>query len=287
VDDREARELVGRVEERLAEVELLDEPARGTALAAVQALLDLYGEGLGRIVDGVAPAGGAGAPAPLLGDELVSHLLLLHDLHPVSVEERVAEALDQVRPYLASHGGDVTLLGIEGDTARLALQGSCSGCPASSMTLRLAVEDAIRRTAPEIERVEAEGVGEAPARIARAAGASAPGASPASDGTWSVAGTTAQLTRGGARVRDVAGEPVIFAAWDGDLYAYRPTCPACGGTLAWDGAGPELACEACANRYDARRAGRCVDDPQLFAEPIPLLTSETGVVRVALSTAAA
>ena len=45
-------------------------------------------------------------------DELVAHLLLLHGLHPVPVRERVLGALDEVRPYLATHGGGVELLDV-------------------------------------------------------------------------------------------------------------------------------------------------------------------------------
>jgi Fe-S cluster biogenesis protein NfuA len=90
------------------------------------------------------------------GDELVEHLLFLHGLHPVAIEERVAGALDEVRPYLDSHGGDVRLLGIQDGVVRLELQGSCSGCPSSAVTLRHGIEEAIYRAAPDVERIEAE-----------------------------------------------------------------------------------------------------------------------------------
>ena len=89
-------------------------------------------------------------------DELVGHLLLLHGLHPVPLAERVTGALEEVRPYLGSHGGDVELLAVEAGVARLRLKGSCSGCPSSTVTLRSAVEDAIRRAAPDIEEIVAE-----------------------------------------------------------------------------------------------------------------------------------
>jgi hypothetical protein len=115
MDDRQARECVARIEALLEEVEGL--PA---AVELVQGLLDLYGEGLGRIV-----ASDPTLVARLDGDEVVTHLLLLHGLHPVPLEERVVGALDEVRPYLASHGGGVELLGVEEGVVRLRLQGSC------------------------------------------------------------------------------------------------------------------------------------------------------------------
>jgi Fe-S cluster biogenesis protein NfuA len=95
----------------------------------------------------------------LLEDELVTHLLILHDLHPLDLATRVEQALDEMRPYLRSHGGDAVVVGIEGAVVQLRMIGSCQGCPASALTLRDAVETAIRRVAPEIERVEEVGGG--------------------------------------------------------------------------------------------------------------------------------
>jgi Fe-S cluster biogenesis protein NfuA len=93
-------------------------------------------------------------------DELVSHLLLVHGLHPEDVETRVAQALEEVRPYLGSHGGDVELLGVADGIARVRLVGTCDGCPSSTATLRYAIEEAVAKAAPELDGVEAEGVAE-------------------------------------------------------------------------------------------------------------------------------
>jgi Fe-S cluster biogenesis protein NfuA len=60
-----------------------------------------------------------------------------------------------VRPYLESHGGNVELLGIEEGVVRLQLQGSCSGCPSSAVTLKLAVEEAIHKAAPDVTEIVA------------------------------------------------------------------------------------------------------------------------------------
>lgn len=159
LSDRAVRERVGELEGRLARLEALeDAEAREAALDAVRSLLDLYGEALARVVEHAA----AGADADRLaaafaGDELLSHLLLLHGLHPVGLEARVLGALDEVRPYLRSHGGDVELLGVDGGVAHVRLKGSCHGCPSSAVTLRLAVEEAVRRAAPELDGIDAEG----------------------------------------------------------------------------------------------------------------------------------
>lgn len=153
-----ARELIARVEHLLERLEGLPDPAaRETATEVAQALLELYGEGLGRIVEVLAERDDGTLAEALADDELVAHLLLLHGLHPVPVEERVRGALQSVLPYLESHGGNVELLGVEEGVAHLRLEGSCSGCPSSAMTLELAIEEAIFKVAPDVDEVRAEG----------------------------------------------------------------------------------------------------------------------------------
>src|SRR5262249_50281916 len=94
-------ERVERLTRRLAA--LADAEARQVAEELVGAILELYGDGLARIMEtvGHAPA----IVAPLADDPVVASLLLVHDLYPVPLEARVLEALDSVRPYMESHGG--------------------------------------------------------------------------------------------------------------------------------------------------------------------------------------
>jgi len=149
VVDAEARERVARIEAML-------EDADDAATELVAALLELYGEGLERML---ACAGDEDAMAR---DELVSHLLLLHGLHPVPLEQRVRGALDEVRPYLDAHGGDVELLAVEEGVVRLRLEGSCKGCPSSAVTLKTAIEEAVHKAAPDVEDILADGAVPAP-----------------------------------------------------------------------------------------------------------------------------
>jgi Fe-S cluster biogenesis protein NfuA/nitrite reductase/ring-hydroxylating ferredoxin subunit len=213
-------------------------------------------------------------------DELVSHLLLLHGLHPLPLEARVVAALDEVRPYLESHGGGVDLLGIDDGVVRLALQGSCHGCASSTVTLKLAIEDAIHKAAPDVERIEAEGAAApAPPPLLQLQVSDALRAPPPA---WAPAGELGDLD-GRPVVRAVAGEDVLFAALDGVPYAYRPGCPACGDPLRAAALhGAELECPGCARRYDVRHAGRCPSDAALHLEPVPLLVDGDGLVKVAL-----
>ena len=68
------------------------------------------------------------------------------------------QALDSMRPFLASHGGNVELVGVEEGVARLRLQGSCNGCPSSAATLENALKEAIEEAAPDLLGLEVEGV---------------------------------------------------------------------------------------------------------------------------------
>lgn len=291
-EQRTPQELVGRIEGLLDEIERLPDPAaRQKATEVVQALFDLYGAGLERIVDELAARDDGELASALAGDELISHLLLLHGLHPVPLEQRVIGALDEVRPYLESHGGNVDLLAVEDDTVRLLLKGSCSGCPSSTMTLKLAIENAIHKAAPEIEEVvaEEENASEAPLLQIELAPAVAPRQddSPPTDGEWMMAGGLPELAGGGLAIKRVSGQEVLFLRASGRLYGYRPSCPACEQSLhtaTLDGG--EIRCEGCGNRYDVLRAGRCLDSPQLHLEPVPLLVSDDGLVKVALPIAA-
>ena len=157
---------VARVEALLEELDgVADGPARETATALVQALLEVYGEGLARLVDHVAERDDGTLADALARDELVAPLLILHGLHPVPLERRVLGALAEVRPYLETHGGNVELLGVEEGVVRLQLQGSCSGCPSSAVTLKHAVEEAIHKAAPDVSAIVAEDAPPQPALI--------------------------------------------------------------------------------------------------------------------------
>lgn len=287
LDDQRVQEQVARMEALLGEIETLKDPtARSKAAEMVQVLLELYGEGLARMMDTVAEGEDRErAFDTFAADELISHLLLLHGLHPLDVETRVLGALDEVRPYLESHGGNVQFLGIEDGVAHLRLEGSCDGCPSSTVTLKLAIEEAIQKAAPDLEGIEAEGVAEpepAPNLVAGPTLGRKPKKPEENGASWTMVGGLPQLSGGGLLAKDVSGEPLLFVKLEDDIFAYRNLCPDCGGSLesgSLDGSG--LGCPGCERRYDVRRAGKCLDDSQLHLEPIPLLVGEDGLVKIA------
>jgi Fe-S cluster biogenesis protein NfuA len=151
---------VGERIERLLEASAASGPlAVERSEELVRLVVTLYGAGLERLLDLAYDAGALSDDLieAIAVDPALSPLLLVHGLHPYSVEERVARALDTVRPYMGSHGGDVEFLGITEDgVVMLRMLGSCDGCAATAVTLDHAVRDAIEAAAPEITGIELE-----------------------------------------------------------------------------------------------------------------------------------
>ena len=215
------RQAGARIEELLGI--LGSSGGEATAAAAeelVRLLLGLYGDGLGHIMGILDTEGPAGATVRdrMLADPLVESLLLLHDLHPLDVDARIQRALDRVRPYLGSHAGGVKYLGVGPDgVARLRLEGSCHGCPSSTVTVRLAIEGAVQDAAPEGTEVVVEGMTDPPGpallQIGRRpdAAASGPPGSPLAGATGSSGPPRPPGAAGGAPGATRPGLPVAGA----------------------------------------------------------------------------
>ena len=287
-----AEALIERVQRLTAELESTADPTvRARTDELVAAVVGLYGEGLERIFATLAEAGQAGAEvaARLADDGVVASLMLIHGLYPVALEQRVAEALASVRPYMESHGGDVELLGLEDGIARVRLVGSCDGCPASASTLELAIKQALDEAAPDLEGLVVEGVaGGAPSPAPGSGGLElpivsvAPGAADATPAWFDLDGG-ASVGEGELALARVRGIALLVARVEGSLLAFRDACAGCGeplagGTLS-DGV---LACPSCGRDYYLPRAGRSLDDDRLQLEPVPLLDDSRGA-RVALA----
>jgi Fe-S cluster biogenesis protein NfuA/nitrite reductase/ring-hydroxylating ferredoxin subunit len=267
--------------------------ARERAEELVRLVVDLYGAGLERLLEIVHDSGRLDDDLldRLAADELVAGLLAVHGLHPDDVVTRVARALESVRPYLGSHGGDVELVGLS-DQGRVTLRmlGSCDGCPSSSVTLTLAVETAIRDAAPEVTGIDVEEAPASPSVIPVTALRSRLDASVVPAGEWTAVTGLGDLAAGSVAGFAVGTVPVVGVRVGGELYAYRAPCPGCGASLA-DGtlarllggaAGDAvLRCPACAAHFDVRRAGRGLDGTDVHLEPVPLLVRD-GVVALAV-----
>jgi Fe-S cluster biogenesis protein NfuA len=148
-----------QIEALLREVDQIpDAAAQASARQVIQAVLELHGTAMERMLERIAAAGNAGQSMidSLAEDELVESVLLLHGLHPLDIETRVRQALDKVRPMLRAHGGNVELLGVADGVVRLRMAGNCNGCASSAATLKLSIEQAIYDKAPDVAGIEVE-----------------------------------------------------------------------------------------------------------------------------------
>jgi Fe-S cluster biogenesis protein NfuA/nitrite reductase/ring-hydroxylating ferredoxin subunit len=304
--------LVELVQDLQARLEASGESGtRDIAEELVSAVVQMYGAGLERIVESLHQEGDAGAriAAALADDPLVATLLLIHDLHPVPLEQRVQNALDSVRPYMESHGGNVELLSLQNGIARIHLRGSCSDCAASSVTLELAIKQALEDAAPDLEGLEVEGVAAqtagggglpmvtgspptqfpptppapaAPTGMELPVVMSTPGGR-APESTWFEIDSVGMLADGQLATVSVAGSDLLVANVEGALLAYRDRCASCGAPLH-EGllSAGALHCPACERSFFLPRAGRSMDSDGFQLEPVPLLRDE-GRVKVALT----
>ncbi|MGH2772188.1 MAG: NifU family protein [Actinomycetota bacterium] len=104
----------------------------------------------------------------LHADPVVNHLLdtyIEDEESPVDLDNLIEEALEEIRPYVHSHGGEMEVLGVDKEhgIVKLNLMGSCHGCPSSSLTLTQGVETKLKEKWPGFRKLEVEGAEDAPA----------------------------------------------------------------------------------------------------------------------------
>jgi Fe-S cluster biogenesis protein NfuA/nitrite reductase/ring-hydroxylating ferredoxin subunit len=289
-----ARTLEGRMrhfETLLAQINAAVDPSTQAKVEEViRVLMELHGAGLERMLDLVWESGLVGQElinAVFAQDELTSPLLLLHGLHPVSLEMRVNQALEKVRPYMHSHGGDVEIINVSDEgVVRLRLEGTCHGCPSSRVTLKFAVEKAIHEAAPDVVGIEVVGAAEPDTLAENTSTGNIPGNGPQNErtaaGEWVEAPGLASLQPGRVRIQTVVGTPILFCRVEDSLFAYGSQCPGCGQLLGQARLGGNiLTCLECGHTFDIYRAGRDLDVPALHLAPFPLMEAD-GLVKVAV-----
>lgn len=281
VVDRAADSLedrAGAVDRAAERVAALEPEARDAALALQQAIEAFHRPALVHIVRTLRDdPRGKELLFELVDDPDVHAMFALHGIVRPDPTTRAARALATVRPYLQSHGGDVELVRIEGDTAFVRLHGSCSGCSMSAVTLREGVEEALVRMVDEIARVEVLDDEPTAAFIPVSAIGRKPGAA---DTGW-VSTIAANDVADGSMVRfDVEIAPAagddaaqvdsfVLINHDGRISVFRNECvhqgrSLDGGSLV-DGV---ITCPWHGFRFDAG-SGECISAPNAQLAPIP------------------
>jgi hypothetical protein len=154
----EFQQRLESIEEVIRQIEATSDPnVRTAARELVQLVMELHGSGLERIIEILRSNGDSGQS--VLGsmgrDDMVSSLLVLYGLHPLSIEERVHQAIEKANHKMQSRGGTVELLEMEDGAVRLELKANGRG-PA----LKEIVEAAIYQAAPDIISLVIEGAEE-------------------------------------------------------------------------------------------------------------------------------
>jgi len=277
-------ELANRVDEAVAAVAGLDEPARAAAQELQAAVEAVHRAGLVTIVRAMRADDAARAVLFELVDDPVVHLLLsLHGIVRPDPLTHANQVLETVRPQLHSHGGDVSLVRVTDGTAFVRLEGACNGCSMSSVTLRNLVEEALVEGVPAITAVEVVAAEPSPTLIPLES--LRVGRDPSSEG-WAKVGSAGDI-----KVDDLT--PVMLESAGGErtaviivnlaqrLSAYRNECahealPLDNAVL--DTANGTLTCPWHGFCYDAG-SGECLSAPGAQLEQLPLRIDD-GVVWV-------
>lgn len=143
--------VLRELETLIGEMEQLDQPTRERVFTLLDAVDALHRLALGRLGSLVE----RDALERLRADPIVSWLL---DAYGVGIDERAAAeaALEAIRPYIHSHGGEVEIIDVEGGVVAVRMSGACAGCTASAITLRQGVEEALREGFPAFARLVVE-----------------------------------------------------------------------------------------------------------------------------------
>lgn len=268
-------DLAKRVDDATAALQNLDPAARAVAEELKSAIEAIHRAGLVTIVRRMRADDGA-RPAlfDLVDDPVVRLLLSLHEIIRPDPMTQATKALNAVRPQLQGHGGDVTLVSIEEQTAYVRLQGACNGCSMSSVTLRNLVEQALVESVPSVTAVEVLPNEPAPTLIST--DSLFPARLRVEEG-WAVAGAVGDVADGDLKVVEVsdgAGRPksVLLVNIDARLAAYVNECahealPLDNAVL--DPSNGTLTCPWHGFCYDAA-SGECLTAPAAQLEQLPL-----------------
>jgi Fe-S cluster biogenesis protein NfuA/nitrite reductase/ring-hydroxylating ferredoxin subunit len=230
-----------------------------------------------------------------LEDPIAQALLSMYDLVDVDDHILVEEALDGVRPYIESHGGELQLLDVEEGVVHVQLSGSCSGCAASAITLKRGVEEALRENYENFKELvshEAEGEDDADGNGGGPQLLQIEGLEPPKrklrKPVFEDAGMIDDLAPNQMKTVDVDGESILIVNVEGEPYAFKNFCPMDDRKLPLDGGrvtGKVLVCPWHNCGYDARsgkRADNETDKEDLVVVPIAL---RDGKLQVAVNVA--
>jgi Fe-S cluster biogenesis protein NfuA/nitrite reductase/ring-hydroxylating ferredoxin subunit len=248
-------------------VETLEREGDERALLLLQLVDAIHRPALERIAAGDA------------SDPIAQALLQMYDIAPLDDEVLVEEALDEVRPYIHSHGGEVEMLGVSDGVVELRMSGSCAGCAASAMTLKRGIEEALRNHYPGFKDVVAEeSEKQAAPQLLQIENLRKP--------VFVDAAAAAELDPGELMAAEFDGIPVLLANFESEIYALRDGCPVDGNSLGGARLTDEgvIVCPWHNCAYDVRTGARVDGEAGDGLGVIPV-AMRNGTVQVAVNVA--
>ncbi len=256
-----------------------DEQHLSTLTAIKSAIEELNREAFRRLIRSLRedPAS-ARRLSEAVRDPFLFGVLRFHGLVKDPLEHRVERALEEVRPALRTHGGDVEIVAVRmPDTVEIRLLGACHGCPASSQTLSEGVELAIRRHCPEVRHIRQVGTASARAgsdgQVVRFtspfAGQRDPG--------WEEVCALVEIPDGGILTRTLGGREILLYRRGGAVSCFENACahmgmPLDGGEVR-DG---RLECPYHSFSY-LLETGECLTVPEVQLKSYPVRVSDARV----------
>ncbi|MFN8441200.1 MAG: NifU family protein [Caldilineaceae bacterium] len=266
--DENLEKLAEKVDMALSEVRKLDAQAQKQALALKTAIEEFHKVGITQIVKKLkGDPRGKELLFELVDDPTVYALFAMHGIVRADVTTRANRVINMVRPYMQSHGGDVELVRIEGDTAFVKLHGACNGCSMSAVTLRETVEEALFGQIGELKRLEVVPNDPGPALI------SLDSLQVVTEDSGWIEGPVVEAVAQGTLYRlDVDQESYVIVNLENKLSAFENSCahmglPIDSGLL--DCENGTLTCPWHGWCYNAS-SGECLTAPQAQLEPLPL-----------------
>jgi len=151
--DGDVQVLSRALEEQAAQLQQCSDPAtRAAALGLLRSAMELHKNALRRILEFLTEAPDSNLLTRITRDPLVSTLLVLHDLHPDDLGERIESALARVTSKLQRHGASARLLAIDGDVVRVMVEGEAH-CGSTIDSLKTMLENELVDAAPDAEIV--------------------------------------------------------------------------------------------------------------------------------------
>lgn len=200
-----------------------------------------------------------------LNDRVVYGVLRYHGLVRESIQERLQKALDEVRPFMHTHGGDVELVALKlPDTIEIRLIGSCHGCPASSQTLSEGVEKAVRAHCPEILHINqvSKGAPEAKKDGTQTVYFVSPFALHAKAG-WIDAAALEDVPEGGVTERKIKDRSVLLSRRGSEVSCFDNSCAHLGMPLEMgEVSGGVITCSYHGFQY-LLETGECLTAPEV------------------------